>query len=129
FCLDPAEGTRLARLAKAKGICHQVGYHFRYVAAFKEARKLLDAGVIGRIHNIRTEAYGPVVVRTTGATWRSHKVEGGGCLYDAASHGVDRMRVLVGPRVELRGTILNSIFSRGVEDEVYSMFLYENGIS
>ena len=129
FCLDPSEGARLARLARAKGICHQVGYHFRYVGAFKEARKLLNAGVIGRIHNIRAEAYGPVVLRTAGATWRSHKVEGGGCLYDYASHAIDLMGFLVGPPVEVRGTILNTIFSRDVEDEVYSMFLYENGIS
>src|SRR5207247_9696035 len=36
FCLDVAEGWRLVQLAEAKGLVSQVGYTFRFVAAFQE---------------------------------------------------------------------------------------------
>ncbi|WP_408647061.1 hypothetical protein [Tessaracoccus coleopterorum] len=32
------------------------------------------------------EAYGPVVLKPQGGTWRSRSAEGGGCLYDYAAH-------------------------------------------
>ena len=38
FVLDPADGERLAALAESKGLVNQVGYHYRFVGAFQEAR-------------------------------------------------------------------------------------------
>ena len=38
---------------------NQVGYHYRFVAAFNEAKRLIDGKAIGEIHHIRAEAYGP----------------------------------------------------------------------
>ena len=37
FCLELAEGRRLAQLAESKGLVNHVGYHYRFVAAFQEA--------------------------------------------------------------------------------------------
>ena len=73
FALEPETGYRLADLAERKKLTNQVGYHYRFVAAFNEAKRLLDHKVIGRIHHIRAEAHGPVVLRPKGATWRSQK--------------------------------------------------------
>ena len=84
LCLDPADSLQLANLAEAKGLINQVGYHYRFVATFQETKRLLDAGVIGELHHVRAEAYGPVVLRAKGGTWRTAKAEGGGCLYDYA---------------------------------------------
>src|SRR5690606_17870777 len=36
FVLDPVEGEELARVAESKGLVNQVGYHYRFVAAFQE---------------------------------------------------------------------------------------------
>lgn len=127
FCLDIAEGERLAELAGRKRLVNQVGYHHRFVAAFQESKRLINAGILGHIHHFRAEAYGPVVLRPTESTWRSSKREGGGCLYDYACHAIDLVNYLVGRPTAVGGTALNKVFSLDVEDEVYSTLFYADG--
>jgi predicted dehydrogenase len=127
FVLDVADGERLASLAEAKGLVNQVGYHFRFVGAFQEAMRIVKSGGLGRIHHVRAEAYGPVVLRPKGGTWRSSKSEGGGALYDYACHALDLVNFVVGAPASVGGVVLNSIFSRDVEDEVYCTLDYLDG--
>ena len=127
FCLDIDEGRELADLAKTKGIVNQVGYHYRFLGTFIEAKKLLAADLIGKIHHLRAEAYGPVVLRSKGATWRTKKSEGGGCLFDYACHAIDLVNFLYSAPTAVRGTVLNKIFSNDVDDEVYSTLHFPNG--
>lgn len=129
LCLTPEDGLRLADMAESRGLVNQVGYHYRFVGVFSEMKRLVDAGVIGHIHNIRAEAYGPVVLRAKGKSWRTSKNEGGGCLYDYASHAIDLMNYMVGRPRQIGFSALNKIFSSDVEDEVYSTFIYDNGAS
>jgi scyllo-inositol 2-dehydrogenase (NADP+) len=127
FALDPQIGYSLAELAERKHLVNQVGYHNRFVATFSEAKRLLDRKVIGEIHHARAEAYGPVVLRPQGATWRSHKNEGGGCLFDYSCHAIDLLNFLVGRPISVSGTVLNSVFSNEVDDEIYSTFQFSEG--
>jgi predicted dehydrogenase len=127
LCMNAAESRRLAQLAESRGLVNQVGYHYRFVAAFREMKRLIDAGAVGPIHHFRAEAYGPVVLKPNGSTWRTHKVEGGGCLYDYACHAIDLVHYLVGRPDSVGGTVLNPVLSRDVEDEVYSTFFYADG--
>lgn len=127
FCLDPDAGQRLAELAERKRLVNQVGYHYRFVGPFREAKRLVELGAIGRVHHFRAEAYGPVVLRPKNATWRAHKSEGGGCLYDYASHAIDLVTFVIGEPERVGGTVLNTIFSRDVEDEVYSTLFLADG--
>lgn len=127
FGLDPQTGYRLAELAERKRLVNQVGYHYRFVAAFSEAKRLLDRGLIGDVHHVRAEAYGPVVLRPKGSTWRSQKSEGGGCLFDYACHAIDLLNYLAGRPKAVSGTVLNSVFSSDVDDEIYSTFHFSNG--
>jgi len=129
FCLDTEEGLRLAELAEQKNRVNQVGYHYRFVGTFHELKHLLDLGTLGALHHIRAEAYGPVVLRAKGRTWRTSKIEGGGCLHDYASHAVDLVNYLVGRPQAVGGTVMNRLFSGDVEDEVYSNLFYANGLS
>lgn len=129
FCLDLEEGQSLADLAERRGLVNQVGYHYRFVAAFEEARRLVASGAIGKVHSFRVEAYGPVVLRPKGSTWRSSKSEGGGCLYDYASHAIDLVNYAVGTPARVGGTVLNRIFSRDVDDEVYATFYLPEGVT
>jgi scyllo-inositol 2-dehydrogenase (NADP+) len=127
FCLDVAEGHELATLAKQKGLVNQVGYHYRFLSTFAEAKRLLVSKLIGKVHHLRAEAYGPVVLRPAGLTWRSSQVEGGGCLYDYACHAIDLVNFLHGSPARVEGTILNKIFSKDVDDEVYTTFRFPGG--
>jgi predicted dehydrogenase len=128
FALEPETGFRLANVAKQKQLVNQVGYHYRFVATFNEAKRLLDRNAIGRLHHVRAEAYGPVVLRAKGSTWRSQKEEGGGCLFDYACHAIDMMNYLVGTPLSVSGTTFNSVFSSNVDDELYSTFHFAEGI-
>jgi predicted dehydrogenase len=128
FGLVPEVGYELAELAERKKLVNQVGYHYRFLATFTEAKRLLNLGVIGRLHHVRIEAYGPVVVRAKGSTWRSRKVEGGGCLFDYACHAIDLASYLVGPPVGVAGTVLNGVFSEDVDDEVYTTLKFGDGV-
>lgn len=127
FCLDPDDGADLADLAEAKGLVNQVGYHNRFVATFREAKRLLEIGVLGEIHHIQGEAYGQVVTRPQTGTWRFKNAKEGGCLLDYASHVIDLMNFFLGPPRGVSGTVLQSIYSKAVDDAVYATFVYEGG--
>ena len=129
FCLDVAEGLPLVELAEGKKRVNQVGYHYRFVGIFHEMKRLLDLNVLGKLHHIHAEAYGPVVLRPKGGTWRTNKSEGGGCLYDYANHAIDLVNYLVGRPEAIGGTIMNRLFSSDVEDEVYANLFYPSGMT
>lgn len=129
FVLDPGEGERLVELAAAKQLVTQVGYHYRFVGAFQEAARIVRSGALGQIHQVRAEAYGPVVLQPKGSTWRSAKSEGGGALYDYACHAVDLMNFVNGVPSSVSGAVRRGVFSRDVDDEVYCTLHYANGAS
>jgi len=129
FVLDPEDGERITLIAEERRLVTQVGYHYRFVGAFQEARRVVASGALGDLHNVYAEAYGPVVLRPKGGTWRTEKSEGGGCLYDYASHAIDLINSLVGPPEAVSGVVMNRIFSKDVEDEIYASLHFENGLS
>ena len=129
FCLKLEDGRELVELADRHGLVNQVGYHNRFIGVFQETKRFLDRGIIGEVYHIHGEAYGQVVVKEKSATWRSSKSEGGGCLYDYAAHVIDLMNYFVGPPDKVAGTVLKKIYSKDVDDAVYSSLLYKNGKS
>lgn len=129
FCMDAGDGAELAALANDRKLVNQVGYHCRFVGAFKEAKRLITSGALGRIHHVRAEVYGPVVLRPKGGSWRAQKSEGGGCLQDYACHAIDLMTYIAGTPDRVSGTVLNRIFSRDVEDEAYATLYFPDGIT
>jgi predicted dehydrogenase len=106
-----------------------VGYHNRFIGTFNEAKRLLNAGLIGDLYHFTGESYGPVVLREKGGNWRSERTSGGGCLYDYASHTIDLINFLLGKPIRVSGTQLKKIFSKDVEDAVYSNLILESGLS
>jgi scyllo-inositol 2-dehydrogenase (NADP+) len=129
FVLDPAEGEPLVRVAEEKALVNQVGYVNRFVPSFEEAARVVRSGALGRVHHVRAEAYGPVVLKPTGSTWRSTASEGGGALYDYACHALDLVNFVVGAPESVSGVLMASVFSKGVEDEVYCTLHFPGGAS
>lgn len=129
FVLDVADGERLVQLARDKGVVTQVGYHYRFVGAFQEAARIVRSGALGVVHHVRAEAYGPVVLRAKGGTWRSAKTEGGGALYDYACHAIDAVNFVAGVPAAVSGVVRHAVFSRDVEDEIYCTMHFDGGAS
>lgn len=129
FSLTISEGKELVRLAGEKGVVNQVGFHNHFIGTFRELRRLLKADVLGELVHFTGEAYGPVVVREKGETWRSDPKEGGGCLLDYASHVLNLIQEIIGNPVRASGSQLKKIYSKKVEDAVYSFLTLENGVT
>jgi len=129
FMLKTSEGDEMVELAKSKGLVNQVGFHNHFIGTFRELKRLLDAKVLGDLVHFSGEAYGPVVTKEKGGTWRSNAEEGGGCLFDYASHVINLVQEIIGRPTKARGTLLKSIYSKGVEDAVYSLLELESGLT
>jgi scyllo-inositol 2-dehydrogenase (NADP+) len=129
FVLDVADGERLVQQAHDKAVVTQVGYHNRFVGAFQEAARVVRTGALGAVHHVRAEAYGPVVLRAKGSTWRSAKAEGGGALYDYACHAIDAVNFIAGVPAAVSGVVRHGVFSRDVEDEIYCTMHFPGGAS
>ncbi len=121
FCLKKDEGEELVALAAKQGVINQVGYHNQFVGTFNEVKRLVDGGFLGDVQHFTGEAYGPVVVRAKQETWRSSPEEGGGCLMDYASHVIDLLNYILGTITKVKSSVLKSIYSKNVEDAVYSL--------
>jgi predicted dehydrogenase len=129
FCLSSRDGEALVRLAGENGLVNQVGYHNRFVGAFQEVKRLLDAKAIGEVTHVQAEAYGPVVLKPKGSTWRTQRAEGGGCLYDYAAHPLNLVNWYFGMPEGVGGSVLNKVFSRDTDDEVFGTLYYSGGRS
>jgi predicted dehydrogenase len=129
FSLTTTEGAELVSIARQRNLVNQVGYHNHFIGTFIELKRLLQTGVIGDIVNFKGEAYGPVVVKEKSETWRSKPEEGGGCLYDYASHVINLIQEIIGRPSKIYGSLLQSIYSKGVDDAVYALLQLENKVT
>lgn len=129
FCLVSSEGNELVNIAKQKSLVNQVGYHNHFIGTFRELKRLLSENVIGDLVHFTGEAYGPVVTKEKGSTWRSKPEEGGGCLFDYASHVINLIQEIVGRPKKINGSLIKSIYSKSVEDAVYVLMTIDNNLS
>jgi predicted dehydrogenase len=125
--LDPDEGIELTGMAAERAMVTQVGYHNKFVGTFREVKRLLDWGAIGTVTSALAEAYGPVVLRPAGRTWRTARTSGGGCLYDYAAHPLDLLNWYLGEANDVSGSVLRSVFSRETDDVVATTLRYPSG--
>jgi predicted dehydrogenase len=129
FCLKSSEGEELAYIAKQKSLVNQIGYHNHFIGTFIELKRLLNINLLGELTHFSGEAYGPVVTKEKVGTWRTKSEEGGGCLFDYASHVINLIQEIIARPVKINGALLKSIYSKGVEDAVFSLITLENGLS
>jgi predicted dehydrogenase len=123
------EGEELVRIATQKKLIGRVGYHNHYIGTFRLLKDLIKQNVLGEIFHFNGEAYGPVVVKDKTSTWRSKAEEGGGCLYDYASHVLNLVQEVLGWPERVGGTLLKSIYSKGVDDAVYASLRLKSGVT
>ena len=116
-------------LVKEKNVINQVGYHNHFIGTFREMKRLLKSGLIGKNFHFTGEAYGPVITKPKGGSWRANPEEGGGCLYDYASHVLNLIQEIIGKPNNVKGTLLKNFYSKDVEDGVFSSLILDSGLS
>jgi predicted dehydrogenase len=129
FSLNLEQGRKMVELAAERKLVNQVGYHNRFIGTFNFLKKLVISGGLGQVYHFVGEAYGPVVVKRKEGTWRSDSTEGGGCLFDFASHVINLIEYILGDIEDVSGVMLKKIFSGSVEDAVYAGLYLESGTS
>lgn len=129
FSLRTTEGEELVNLATERSLVNQTGYHNHFIGTFIELKRCLKENIIGDLVHFTGEAYGPVVTKEKVGTWRSNPEEGGGCLFDYASHVLNLIQEIVGNPVSAKGTLRKKIYSKDVEDAVFSMLTLDNGLT
>ena len=129
LALTEREGREIVEKVKGKNLVNQVGYVNRFNEVFMEARNLVRSGIIGEVRSFCSEMYGATILRDAKSNWRGKKSSGGGCLYEFASHCIDLVLYFFGKPAQVKGSVLQSIYSSQVEDLVFSTFIYENGFS
>lgn len=127
FTLSGEQGKEVLEALDACPVVNQVGYVNRYNDIFLLVRELVRSGDIGRVISFKVEIHSPTVLKGSGAGWRDSRNQGGGCLYDMASHGIDLVNYIIGKPDQVAGSVMRSIYSKGVEDLVASTFLYGDG--
>ncbi|NME88543.1 Gfo/Idh/MocA family protein [Corynebacterium stationis] len=105
-----AESQEIATGATDAGLVTSVGFNYRHVPAIAEARRLVRAGEIGTINNVRVSFKADYSADPLGAlTWRFKKeLAGSGVLGDLMSHGFDLAQFIVGKMDAVTAT--NGIF-------------------
>lgn len=130
FTTDNYKARELAAIFEHKKLVNQVGYVNRFNDIFRTVKNYIEKGVIGNVIRFKSEMYSRTITKTEeGKTWRDSRENGGGAVFEVASHAIDLVNFLIGKPDKVTGTSLTSIYSKNVEDAVNSTFLYKNGIS
>ncbi|MBL4791840.1 Gfo/Idh/MocA family oxidoreductase [Citromicrobium bathyomarinum] len=128
FMLNSADGARFAAGFDAAGLVNQVGYVNRWNDMFTKAKTFVDEGLIGEPLRFRSEMFSGTIVRDVGeAGWRASHANGGGAVYEMASHAIDLIGYFFGAPDRVGGTSLSKVYSKNVEDIVSSSLFYDNG--
>ena len=130
FMLSAGDGERFARAFDAAGLVNQVGYVNRWNDMFTKAKSFIEHGLIGKPLRFRSEMFSPTIIRDPGdAGWRSTHANGGGAVYEMASHALDLINYMLGAPDRVGGTSLTKVWSKQVEDVVSSSLFYESGLA
>jgi len=124
------QASELAKLYAPSGLVNQVGYVNRFNDVFAKVKELLDDRVIGKVVRFKSEMFSCTVTRPDeGSGWRASREEGGGAIFEMACHAIDLVNFLIGKPDKVVGSALNYIYSKKVEDAIFSTFVYKNGIT
>jgi predicted dehydrogenase len=97
--IELAEAAQLLKAARLAGVQHGVIQNMRFNAGPRQARVLIDQGLLGRVFSANV-LFGYMVPQTVTnrPTWFYKKDQsGGGIVEDMMAHFFDLLRTLVGP--------------------------------
>lgn len=130
FTTKYEEAKELAHLYANTNLVNQVGYVNRFNDVFTKVKEFLDAGLIGEVIRFKSEMFSCTITNSDeGSGWRSTRENGGGAVFEMASHAIDLVNFLIGKPDKVTGSSLNQIYSKHVEDIASTTMLYKNGIS
>lgn len=115
------ELLELPQLAASRNVRVRVGFNHRYHRAFRQARSLVDSGVLGPLLFVRAR-YGHGGRPGYASEWRAQpQRSGGGELIDQGVHLIDLARWFFGEFVEVTGFAHTYFWDMPVEDNGFML--------
>jgi len=111
----------LTELAERRDVRVRVGFNHRYHRAFRQARQLVDSGMLGSLLFVRAR-YGHGGRLGYEKEWRAQpQVSGGGELIDQGVHLIDLARWFLGEFVEAGGFAHTYYWDMPVDDNAFML--------
>jgi predicted dehydrogenase len=130
FTANLDEASDLVQIYSGNQLINQVGYVNRFNDIFLKVKEFIDKGVLGKLIRFKSEMFSCTISKSDESSgWRSSRINGGGAIFEMASHAIDLVNYLIGKPDKVTGSSLNYLYSENVEDAVSSTFLYKNGMS
>ena len=105
------------------------GFNHRYHESVRDAARILRAGELGRIINMRGMYGKAKLVTFNQPDWRTRReIAGGGVLLDQGIHMVDLMRYFAGEFIDVHSFVSNSHWGYDVEDNAYALMRTADGV-
>jgi predicted dehydrogenase len=121
------ESREVWQRVAAAGVKHMCAFNYRFVAAVRLAREMLEAGELGEIHHFRgryLQEWGDI----DDEVWRFERAAAGsGALGDLGAHVIDLARYLVGEVAAVSGATRTFKEGRDVDDAFEAVVEFEGG--
>lgn len=123
------EAENLCVVAAETGVVNQVGYVNRFNDVFRQARRMVAAGVIGELVEVRSTMLSGTVLRPAKEKgWRAKASTGGGVVFEMASHAIDLLQFFAGPFTQVTNIEKRRIFSEYVPDAMKAEIATDAGL-
>ena len=131
--VDAASASRMAAIAKEKGIKLAVAHYRRGQPLFNKIKQLIATKAIGETRFVRSDIYKKPVtaaeMANPGRAWRVDKaVAGGGLFNDLSPHQLDLMYYFFGEPDRVSGFAVNQSKQYAAEDIVAGNILFRTGV-
>ncbi|MBI3664955.1 MAG: Gfo/Idh/MocA family oxidoreductase [Acidobacteria bacterium] len=113
------DARAILQAAERAGIVLQIGFHHRFTTEYRLTRRLLEAGVVGKIRAFQTMLAEPISLVPGGDNYRlKPELSGGLTLIDFGSHRIDQMRGLLGEVAQISAQFASVVPGHGMDDNV-----------
>jgi len=127
LAINAEQAAPLIKELEDNPLPNMIGYMARNIDSFKEGKKIIQSGALGKIINVKGTVYVSQMFKQ-GKGWRyDPKISGGGVLESQGSHLLDLLHWYFGPVKQVNADIL-SVYSKGIEDFSHVILNFENGL-
>lgn len=128
LAIDVADCRKMIGACEAAKVVLQVGFNQRFWSQVQIAKALVDAGFIGKVHQMRSIYSEKSTVYPAATRYRYDLAQSGGAtIIDLTIHRIDIARHLVGDMVGVFAEMEHSELPEKVDDNVWLLTRFENG--
>jgi len=128
LAVDAAAARRIVKACEDARVVLQVGFNQRFWAQNEIAKALVDAGFIGKVHQMRSVLSEKSTAYPAATRYRYDLAQSGGAtIIDVTIHRIDLARHLLGDFSGVFAELVHSEIPEVVDDNVFTLARFESG--